>query len=52
MAKTIRREYTPIRLLPDPARAAWEADLARIALRRAFEGWPTALEQGRLTRAS
>ena len=52
MSKSIRREYRTIRLFPDPAQALWEADFARIALRREFEGWPTEVEQDRLTRAS
>jgi hypothetical protein len=52
MSTTIRREYRPLRRLPDTAETLWEADLARIALRREFEGLPTEIEQEWLSRAS
>ena len=41
-----------IRLHPDNAEALWEADLARIALRREFEGWPIEAELNQLREAS
>ena len=38
MSKSLCRECTLDRLFPDPAQAFWQADLARIALRREFRG--------------
>jgi hypothetical protein len=39
MSTSVRREYRTIGPCPDGAEALWEADLARITLRREFEGW-------------
>ena len=52
MHKSTRREYQMVRIYPDAAEAILQADLARIALRREFEGWSVETAQDRLLRAS